>query len=252
MNAAQGILTARGGMTSHAAVVARGMGKPCVAGCERHHGRTRSTATSSPRDLKVQRGDFITLDGSTGDVMLGEAKLIQPELSGDFPQLMTWADKCRKIGVRANADTPKDAKVTKPFGGEGIGLCRTEHMFFEGDRIDAVREMILADDLEGRKKALAKLLPMQKQDFKGHPGDHGEPARDHPHPGPAAARVPAQDRRGHAGPVQEERHDGRADQGQGGQHARVQPHAGLPRLPPGNRVPRDHRDAGPGHLRGRL
>ena len=165
MNAAQGILTARGGMTSHAAVVARGMGKPCVAGSNditvyEEHGYFFA------RDLKIQRGDFITLDGSTGDVLLGEAKLIKPELSGDFSLLMTWADKCRKIGVRANADTPKDAQVTKSFGGEGIGLCRTEHMFFEGERIDAVREMILANDLEGRKKALAKLLPMQKQDFK--------------------------------------------------------------------------------------
>jgi pyruvate,orthophosphate dikinase len=166
MNAAQGILTARGGMTSHAAVVARGMGKPCVAGSSditvyEEHGYFFA------KDLKVQRGEYITLDGTTGEVMLGEAKLIQPEMSGDFATLMTWADKSRKIGVRANADTPKDAKVTMQFGGEGIGLCRTEHMFFEGDRIDAVREMILANDLEGRKKALAKLLPMQKQDFKG-------------------------------------------------------------------------------------
>jgi pyruvate,orthophosphate dikinase len=166
MHAAQGILTARGGMTSHAAVVARGMGKPCVAGSGditvyEEHGYFFA------KDLKVQRGEYITLDGSSGDVLLGEAKLIQPELSGDFSLLMSWADKCRKIGVRANADTPKDAKVTMQFGGEGIGLCRTEHMFFEGDRIDAVREMILASDLEGRKKALAKLLPMQKEDFKG-------------------------------------------------------------------------------------
>ncbi|MFA5026267.1 MAG: pyruvate, phosphate dikinase [Candidatus Methylomirabilota bacterium] len=165
MHAAQGILTARGGMTSHAAVVARGMGKPCVAGSSditvyEEHGYFFA------RDTKVSRGDFITLDGSTGEVMLGEAKLIKPELSGDFATLMAWADKCRKIGIRANADTPQDAKVTKQFGGEGIGLTRTEHMFFEGDRIDAVREMILANDLEGRKKALAKLLPMQKKDFK--------------------------------------------------------------------------------------
>ncbi len=166
MHAAQGILTARGGMTSHAAVVARGMGKPCVAGSGditvyEEHGYFFA------KDLKIQRGEYITLDGSTGEVMLGEAKLIKPELSGDFATLMSWADKCRKIGVRANADTPQDAKVTMQFGGEGIGLTRTEHMFFEGDRIDAVREMILANDLEGRKKALAKLLPMQKQDFKG-------------------------------------------------------------------------------------
>jgi pyruvate,orthophosphate dikinase len=166
MHAAQGILTARGGMTSHAAVVARGMGKPCVAGSGditvyEEHGYFFA------KDFKVQRGDFITLDGATGDVMLGEVKLINPELSGDFNTLMAWADKYREIGVRTNADTPTDARVTRKFGAGGIGLCRTEHMFFEGDRIDAVREMILANDLEGRKKALAKLLPMQKQDFKG-------------------------------------------------------------------------------------
>jgi len=165
MHAAQGILTARGGMTSHAAVVARGMGKPCVAGSQditvyEEHGYFFA------KDLKVQRGDHITLDGSTGDVMLGEVKLIQPELSGDFATLMSWADKYRKIGVRTNADTPKDAQVTRKFGAGGIGLCRTEHMFFEGDRIDSVREMILAEDVEGRKRALAKLLPMQKADFK--------------------------------------------------------------------------------------
>jgi pyruvate,orthophosphate dikinase len=166
MHAAQGILTARGGMTSHAAVVARGMGKPCVAGSTditvyEEHGYFFA------KDLKIQRGDYITLDGGVGDVMLGEVKLIQPELSGDFATLMKWADKYRKIGVRTNADTPKDAQVTRRFGAGGIGLCRTEHMFFEGDRIDAVREMILAEDLEGRKRALAKLLPMQKADFKG-------------------------------------------------------------------------------------
>ena len=165
MHAAQGILTARGGMTSHAAVVARGMGKPCVAGSTditvyEEHGYFFA------KDLKIQRGDYITLDGALGDVMLGEVKLIQPELSGDFATLMVWADKYRKIGVRTNADTPKDAQVTRKFGAGGIGLCRTEHMFFEGDRIDAVREMILAEDVEGRKRALAKLLPMQKADFK--------------------------------------------------------------------------------------
>jgi len=165
MHAAQGILTARGGMTSHAAVVARGMGKPCVAGSTditvyEEHGYFFA------KDLKIQRGDALTLDGSTGEVMLGEVKLIQPELSGDFVTLMTWADKYRTIGVRTNADTPKDAQVTRKFGAGGIGLCRTEHMFFEGDRIDAVREMILAEDVEGRKRALAKLLPIQKADFK--------------------------------------------------------------------------------------
>jgi pyruvate,orthophosphate dikinase len=166
MNAAQGILTARGGMTSHAAVVARGMGKCCVAGCSAvqiDEAAGRFTANG----VTVRQGDAITLNGSTGEVILGEAPLIQPALSLDFQVLMGWADQARRLGVRANADTPHDAKVARGFGAEGIGLCRTEHMFFDGERIRAVREMILADDVEGRKRALAKLLPMQKSDFLG-------------------------------------------------------------------------------------
>lgn len=166
MDAAQGILTARGGMTSHAAVVARGMGKCCVAGCsalEVDYGKRQFTVD----ETVVKEGSWISLDGSTGDVMLGEVKTITPELSGNFAILMSWADEIRKLGVRTNADTPKDSKVARDFGAEGIGLCRTEHMFFEGDRIDAVREMILAEDVEGRKAALAQLLPMQKSDFLG-------------------------------------------------------------------------------------
>ncbi|MBI5167736.1 MAG: pyruvate, phosphate dikinase [candidate division NC10 bacterium] len=167
MHAAKGILTARGGMTSHAAVVARGMGKCCVAGCGDitvFEGDGRFVTT---KGITVKRGDFITLNGSSGEVILGQVALVQPELSGDFATLMGWADQFRRLGVRANADTPKDARVARDFGAEGIGLCRTEHMFFEGDRVDAVREMILAAELEGRKRALAKLLPMQKADFKG-------------------------------------------------------------------------------------
>jgi len=167
MHAAKGILTARGGMTSHAAVVARGMGKCCVVGCGDitvFEGEGRFVTT---KGITVKRGDFITLNGSSGEVILGQVPLVQPELSGDFATLMGWADQFRRLGVRANADTPKDAKVARDFGAEGIGLCRTEHMFFEGDRVDAVREMILAPDQEGRKKALAKLLPMQREDFKG-------------------------------------------------------------------------------------
>ena len=165
MHAAKGILTARGGMTSHAAVVARGMGRPCVSGAGQlridHRDRVM---TATGRTLK--EGDIITLDGSTGDVMVGEVKTLQPELSGDFSKMMSWADKYRTLKVRTNADTPEDTRTAREFGAEGIGLCRTEHMFFEGDRIIAVRQMILAESLEGRKEALAKLLPMQRSDFE--------------------------------------------------------------------------------------
>ncbi len=165
MHAARGILTTRGGMTSHAAVVARGMGRACVAGA----GDLRvdyGTQTISAKGNVVKAGEIITINGSTGEVMVGEVPTIQPELSGDFGTLMEWADKVRKMGVRANADTPTDAKNARRFGAEGIGLCRTEHMFFEGNRIAAVREMIMADDAEGRKRALDKLLPMQRGDFE--------------------------------------------------------------------------------------
>ncbi|MBI2883404.1 MAG: pyruvate, phosphate dikinase [Candidatus Methylomirabilis oxyfera] len=166
MVAAQGILTARGGLTSHAAVVARGMGKACVAGCTDIF-VNEEDGYFQVANLTVRRGDSITIDGTTGDVIIGEVELTQPEeLSGEFGALIGWADSFRKIGIRTNADTPTDARVTRQFGAEGIGLCRTEHMFFEGDRIVAVREMILAKDADERRKALAKLLPMQKQDFK--------------------------------------------------------------------------------------
>ncbi|HUZ73852.1 MAG TPA: pyruvate, phosphate dikinase [Stellaceae bacterium] len=164
MHAARGILTTRGGMTSHAAVVARGMGRACVAGAGdlRIDYAQRSLAV---RDHIIKAGEVITINGSTGEVMLGEVPTIQPELSGDFATLMAWADKVRTMGVRANADTPADARTARRFGAEGIGLCRTEHMFFDGSRIIAVREMILADDEDGRRRALAKLLPMQRDDF---------------------------------------------------------------------------------------
>jgi pyruvate,orthophosphate dikinase len=164
MHAAVGILTTRGGMTSHAAVVARGMGRPCVSGA----GEIRVDADKKVMIVKAQRvgeGDIITIDGGTGEVMIGQVPTIQPQLSGDFAKLMSWADKVRKLKVRTNADTPTDARTAREFGAEGIGLCRTEHMFFDGDRIVAVREMIMADTVEGRKKALAKILPMQRQDF---------------------------------------------------------------------------------------
>src|SRR3989339_562401 len=166
MDAAQGILTARGGMTSHAAVVARGMGKCCVAGCGAININYKEKQFEVGGTV-IKEGDWVSLNGSTGEVMKGQVPTINPEVSGDFGTVMKWADKIRRLKVRTNADTPKDAKVARDFGAEGIGLCRTEHMFFEGDRIKAVREMILADDVEDRKKALAKLLPMQKEDFLG-------------------------------------------------------------------------------------
>ena len=166
MHAAQGILTARGGMTSHAAVVARGMGKCCIAGCGAIN-INESQRYFTVNTFNLKEGDYLTLNGTTGEVILGEAPLITPELTGDFGIFMKWVDGFRKIGVRTNADTPHDAAVARDFGAQGIGLCRTEHMFFEPERIIAVREMILADDTEGRQAALAKLLPMQKGDFKG-------------------------------------------------------------------------------------
>ena len=164
MNAAQGILTARGGMTSHAAVVARGMGKCCVAGCS-NLVINENSKTIEVNGIVLKEGDTLTLDGSKGYVFPGALKLIDPDLSGDFGELMKWADEIRTLKVRTNADTPKDALNAIKFGAEGIGLCRTEHMFFEKDRIKAVREMILSDSEEGRKKALTKILPMQKSDF---------------------------------------------------------------------------------------
>jgi pyruvate, orthophosphate dikinase len=165
MHAAEGILTTRGGMTSHAAVVARGMGKPCVSGAGGikvdYAAQTLVTGAKT-----LRKGDFITVDGSTGQVLLGEIKMQQPELSGEFALLMGWADGVRRMKVRTNAETPLDARQARTFGAEGIGLCRTEHMFFEGARIIAMREMILADDEKGRRAALAKLLPMQRKDFE--------------------------------------------------------------------------------------
>ena len=164
MHAAEGILTTRGGMTSHAAVVARGMGKPCVSGA----GTIRvdyAAGTLSVAGVTLKKGDVITIDGATGQVMKGAVATTRPALSGDFATLMGWADGARRMKVRANAETPLDARTARDFGAEGIGLCRTEHMFFDATRILAVREMILADKLPDRQKALAKLLPMQRQDF---------------------------------------------------------------------------------------
>ncbi len=166
MDAAKGILTARGGMTSHAAVVARGMGKCCVSGagsCNINY----KNRTMTVDGVIFNEGDFISLNGTTGEVIQGKVKTVDPEMSGDFGDLMALAEKYTRMYVRTNADTPKDAKVARDFGAKGIGLCRTEHMFFEGERIKAMREMILADDEAGRRKALEKLLPIQREDFEG-------------------------------------------------------------------------------------
>ncbi|WP_010183966.1 pyruvate, phosphate dikinase [Sphingomonas sp. PAMC 26605] len=164
MHAARGILTARGGMTSHAAVVARGMGRPCVSGA----GSISIDAKAGVMRVgtrEIREGDMVTIDGTTGEVMAGEVPTVQPELSGDFAALMVWADGVRRLKVRANAETPLDAKVAREFGAEGIGLCRTEHMFFDAQRITDVRQMILAEDEAGRRAALDKLLPEQRSDF---------------------------------------------------------------------------------------
>ena len=170
MLAAQGILTARGGMTSHAAVVARGWGKCCVAGCgdlEIDYAAGSFRVDAGGRGLTIRRGDVISLNGTTGEVMLGAVPLADPELPDDLTRLMAWGDDARHLGVRANADTPEDAAKAREFGAEGIGLCRTEHMFFGEDRILAVRQMILAENEVGRREALARILPMQRQDFDG-------------------------------------------------------------------------------------
>jgi pyruvate, orthophosphate dikinase len=165
MHAAQGILTTRGGMTSHAAVVARGMGRPCVAGAG---GITADygAQTLSSAGKTVRAGDIITLDGATGEVFIGSVPMIEPAMSSDFGTLMQWADECRRLGVRANAETPLDAETARKFGAEGIGLCRTEHMFFDPQRILAVRQMIMASSEAGRREALALLLPYQREDFR--------------------------------------------------------------------------------------
>jgi len=164
MHAAEGVVTTRGGMTSHAAVVARGMGKPCVCGVSAIR-IDYDAQTMSAGAVTLKKGDILTIDGGAGEVMAGAAPMVKPEMTGDFQTLMSWADSVRRMGVRANAETGADARAARSFGAEGIGLCRTEHMFFDGERIVAVREMILADNEQGRRAALAKLLPMQRQDF---------------------------------------------------------------------------------------
>ncbi len=166
MAVAEGFLTARGGMTSHAAVVARGMGKCCVAGCAAAQiNEANKTLTFGQTVLK--EGDWLTLNGSAGEVIVGQVPMVEVEVTGNFATLMDWADEFRALGIRTNADTPHDSRIALDFGAEGIGLCRTEHMFFEGDRINVVRRMIFAEDQAGREEALAVLMPYQKEDFKG-------------------------------------------------------------------------------------
>jgi pyruvate,orthophosphate dikinase len=164
--AAEGVLTSRGGMTSHAAVVARGMGKPCVCGCEEVR-IDREAGQFAVGDLIVKEGDWVTLDGSTGRVILGVVALKEPQMSSELDELLVWADEVRRLKVLTNADTPEDAKKARSFGAEGIGLCRTEHMFMSADRLPVVQEMILAESLERRKAVLDLLLPMQQSDFEG-------------------------------------------------------------------------------------
>jgi pyruvate,orthophosphate dikinase len=166
MHAARAILTARGGMTSHAAVVARGMGRPCVCGTSTVDIDERA-ATMTVGSVTLKEGDIITLDGTNGHIIIGEVPMVEPSMTGEFARLMQWADEIRTMGVRTNADTPKDAETARRFGAEGIGLCRTEHMFFEPERINVVRQMILAEDMDARHAALDKLLPMQRSDFEG-------------------------------------------------------------------------------------
>ena len=215
MVAAQAIVTARGGMTSHAAVVARGMGKTCVSGANAldiDYGQQQFTVDGTV----VTKGEWITVDGSTGRVFLGQVPTIQPTLGPDFYELMTWADKFRRLRVRANADTPRDAKVARQFGAEGIGLCRTEHMFFGDQRLAAMREMILAEGVGAREKALEKLLPLQRGDFRRHLSRDGRLAGNDSLARSAAARVSA--KRGRADERAGRIEDGRAAGDYAGRH----------------------------------
>ncbi len=246
---AAGILTARGGMTSHAAVVARGMGKCCVSGAGELEIDYKAR-TIKVNGFTVKEGDWISLNGSTGEVYLGQVATKAADLSGDFGKLMELAGKYSVLKVRANADTPKDARQAFEFGAEGIGLCRTEHMFFEGDRIKAIREMILADDEAGRRVALAKLLPMQRGDFEGlFKAMNGFPVTVRLLDPPLHEFVP-HDEKGQREMAAEMNVPPSEDRRQGRVAGRVQPHAGPPRLPSGQHLPRNHGDADARHHRG--
>ena len=248
---AKAILTARGGMTSHAAVVARGMGKPCVAGAQEIT-VDEEAGTFAVNGRRVKEGEWITLDGGTGRVLAGRAALVAPEVSGNFDRILGWADKVRTLRIRVNADTPADAHRGRDFGAEGIGLCRTEHMFFEGDRLSAMREMIVAADDEGRKKALARLLPMQRGDFEGiFRAMEGYPVTIRLLDPPLHEFLP-HDKEEVAGLAREMGKDPKDAAAHRGRAERAEPDARPPRLPAGHHLPRDHRHAGPRHLRGRL
>ena len=241
---AAGILTVHGGMTSHAAVVARGMGKPCVAGCEALSiDLKRRVASIAGRELTED--DVITIDGGTGHVILEDVDLVPPQINEDFETILGWADDARRLKVRANADTPEDAAKAREFGAEGIGLCRTEHMFMAEDRLPHVRAMIMASGEEERRAALAKLLPFQQEDFEGiFEAMAGLPGDD-PAARPAAPRVPAAARG--RGVARDGCADPRADRGE--------PDARDARLPARPPLPGDLRHAGagdhPGRARGR-
>ena len=232
MIAAQGILTVHGGMTSHAAVVARGMGKPCVAGCE---GLTLENGVVRLGGHELREGDVITIDGGSGKVYLGRIDLVPPQLNDDFQTILGWADAYRRLHVRANADTPADAVRAREFGAEGIGLCRTEHMFFGDERLPVMQEMILADTESGAPRRARAAAAVPAGGLRGHLRGDGGAAGDDPAPRPAAARVPAA--RGAGGRRADARPDPRA--------ARVQPDARPARLPARARVPGDLRDADP-------
>ena len=253
MHAAKGILTSRGGMTSHAAVVARGMGKACVCGA----GDLAISYAEKARHREGRRalaeGDVITLDGAEGTVMLGAVPTVDPQLSDDFATLMEWADASRRLKVRTNAETPLDARTAVKFGAEGIGLCRTEHMFFQPDRIVAMQEMILADDAEGRTQGAGQDPADAARRLRRAVRDHGRAAGHHPPARPAAARVPAA--RGATSWLRSPRPPGSTSSVVRRRLADLkesQPDAGPARLPAGHPVPRDLRDAGARHLRGRV
>ncbi len=250
MHAARGIVTTRGGMTSHAAVVARGMGRPCVAGAG-GISVDYGAQTLSAGGVTVRAGETITLDGATGEVFVGAVAMIEPSLSGDFGKLMEWADEVRRMGVRTNAETPLDAETARKFGAEGIGLSRTEHMFFDPERIGAVRQMIMASDTAGRRAALDKLLPFQRQDFTelfrimaGLPVTIrllDPPLHEFlPHREEELAEVAA----GLGQDVESMRR-------RAAELAEANPMLGPSRLPARDLLPGDLRDAGPRHLRGR-
>jgi pyruvate,orthophosphate dikinase len=249
MHSAAGILTSTGGMTSHAAVVARGWGRCCVAGA--------GAILINDKARKITVGgktfgcdDVLSIDGSTGEVMAGEVATQAPSLSGDFAKVMKWADKYRKLNIRTNADTPADAQRAREFGAEGIGLCRTEHMFFQEDRIAAMREMILAENQEARKVALAKLLPFQRKDFIGIFTAMKGIARDGAAVGPAIARIPAAGREVASGNGGTSGCQTRRGQGPRFAAARSQPHARTPGLPPERDLSGDSGNAGAGHRGG--